>query len=89
MISHASGKCRVAQLFSVLTNTAPIIGPTNVPRPPTATQTKSSFEAFFRDHLAGVNDAHLRNEKRSCDARNDCAGHKDEELEISGSVAGK
>ncbi|OQB88581.1 MAG: hypothetical protein BWX86_02652 [Verrucomicrobia bacterium ADurb.Bin122] len=42
--SHSSGAARVAQLLSALTETAPRIGPSSVPRPPTATQTTASSD---------------------------------------------
>ena len=51
--SQYSGKRRVNKLFAPLTSPAPRIGPTSVPRPPTATQIAISIE-FAGDISLGL-----------------------------------
>src|SRR6266849_1291621 len=51
--NQRSGKARVVQLFRALTPIAPRIGPTKVPRPPTATQTTASSD-FSGDISLGL-----------------------------------
>ncbi len=42
--SQTSGRAPVSQVLPKFTRTAPMIGPTSVPRPPTATQRTASME---------------------------------------------
>ncbi len=81
MISHRSGYARVAQLLSALTPTEPMIGPTSVPRPPTA-HPDDRLERLFRRHLARVDDSHLRRVERASQAGDDRGVNENEQLEV-------
>ena len=57
----------MAQLFRALMKIAPMTGPINVPRPPTATQTTASSD-LSGAHFAGIDDADLRHVENAAQA---------------------
>ncbi len=85
--SQTSGSAPVKyQVLPALTSSAPSIGPTSVPRPPTATQITTSIE-FAGENSLGVDDADLRHVERAGDARQHRRDGEDEELVVLDPVA--